>query len=238
MNLFARPRPEPSELSGLFLAVLLSSSAGAVDVIAYLKFNHVFVANMTGNTVLFGADIVAQNFFAALEHLMPIIGFLAGVMVARLFIIREAESSPRVGPSSQAGLCFLLASGVWTIVAVLTPSLGSWLIPVLAFSMGAQNASFTKVGRVPVNTAFITGDLEKLGEAVANLWSRPSDAEELLKVRAVGSIWIAYAIGGILGAFAAWSIGRYAFLWPAGVLCLSASLAFGIHWRIKKEHDR
>ena len=44
-----------SELVGLGLAILLSDSAGAVDIIAYLQFDHVFVANMTGNTVLFAS---------------------------------------------------------------------------------------------------------------------------------------------------------------------------------------
>ena len=46
------------ELVGLGLAILLSGSAGAVDAIAYLQFDHVFVANMTGNTVLFASHLV------------------------------------------------------------------------------------------------------------------------------------------------------------------------------------
>jgi uncharacterized membrane protein YoaK (UPF0700 family) len=47
---------------GIAVAVLLSASAGAVDIIAYLKFDQVFVANMTGNTVLFASDLVAAQF--------------------------------------------------------------------------------------------------------------------------------------------------------------------------------
>jgi uncharacterized membrane protein YoaK (UPF0700 family) len=41
------------EKIGILIAALLSASADAVDIIAYLEFDHVFVANMTGNTVLF-----------------------------------------------------------------------------------------------------------------------------------------------------------------------------------------
>ena len=97
--------------------------------------------------------MIAQKFSDALEHITPVVGFLAGIVVARLLVTPETESSDTFSPSSRAGLCFLLASGLWTIVAVLTPSLGSLLIPVLAFGMGAQNASFTKLGRAATETS-------------------------------------------------------------------------------------
>ena len=143
------------EKIGILIAALLSASAGAVDIIAYLEFDHVFVANMTGNTVLFANDLVGAEFAKAVTHLLPVITFLAGVVTARIWLAQIGRSD-----STRLGLCLTLISGLWIIVAVLIPNLGGILIPVLAFSMGAQNATFPQIDKIPVNTAFITGNLE------------------------------------------------------------------------------
>jgi uncharacterized membrane protein YoaK (UPF0700 family) len=216
------------EKMGLVVAILLSASAGAVDIIAYLRFDHVFVANMTGNTVLFASALISWQFANAIYHLLPIVAFVAGIVTARLELIQLEE-----GGWSRIGFCLILIAGVWTAVAVLIPNLGGVLIPVLAFSMGAQNASFTQVEKIPVNTAFITGNLEKLGEAIAGLVRKPADRDERVKLRAVGSIWIAYAFGAAIGAFAAQNMGRHSLLVPATILCLSAVLVFVSHPRSK-----
>lgn len=211
---------------GIVVAVLLSASAGAVDIIAYLKFDQVFVANMTGNTVLFASDMVALEFPKALNHLLPIVTFIVGVVTARIAVIRfDKPNWPKMG------VCLILIAGLWTIVALLIPNLGSILIPVLAFSMGAQNATLPRVEKVPVNTAFITGNLEKLGEAIAGLLRKPADRDEWLKIWAVGLIWIAYAFGAAAGAFAALHIGRHSLLLPAGMLCFCAVFAFATRFR-------
>ena len=185
---------------------------------------------MTGNTVLFASHLVFRQLPEALRHLLPILAFLAGIVTARLLINQRPSKHGLLGPSPASGLCFLLASGVWAIVGVLMPSLTHVLIPVLAFSVGAQNAAFTRVGQTPVNTAFITGDLEKLGEAIANLLAArtPDTREERLRIRAVGCIWTAYAGGAALGTLFGQLFGKRALLFPAGALCFSAGLAFAV----------
>jgi len=214
------------ERIGILLAVLLSASAGAVDIIGYLQFDRVFVANMTGNTVFFASDLVSLQFPKALYHLLPIVTFLAGVVTARITLIPHDQPDwPKIG------VCLILISGLWAILAGLIPNAGGVLIPVLAFTMGAQNATLTRVEKIPVNTAFITGDIQKLGEAIATLARKPGDRSERLKLRAVGSIWTAYAVGAAGGALAALHFGRHSLLLPAGVLCLGALLIFVTHFR-------
>jgi uncharacterized membrane protein YoaK (UPF0700 family) len=214
------------ERTGILLAVLLSASAGAVDLIAYLQFDRVFVANMTGNTVLLASDVVSGQFPKAVHHLLPIVTFLAGVVVARVALIANDHPDwPKIG------ICLILISALWTILAVMIPNLGAILIPVLALCMGAQNATLTRVDKVPVNTAFITGDLEKLGEAIASLFRKPGDRDEQLKLRTVGWVWIAYAVGAAGAALAALHFGRHSLLLPSVLLCLSALLVFVIDFR-------
>jgi uncharacterized membrane protein YoaK (UPF0700 family) len=209
------------EKIGILIAALLSASAGAVDIIAYLEFDHVFVANMTGNTVLFANDLVGAEFAKAVTHLLPVITFLAGVVTARIWLAQIGRSD-----STRLGLCLTLISGLWIIVAVLIPNLGGVLIPVLAFSMGAQNATFPQIDKIPVNTAFITGNLAKLGETVASMFRKPADRDERLRLVAFGSIWTAYAFGAAIGALAARQFGRHSLVVPASILCISAVLVF------------
>ena len=215
-----------AERIGIVVTALLSASAGGVDIIAYLRFDRVFVANMTGNTVLFASDIVSAQFSQAVNHLLPIVTFLLGVVTARIAVIRLNQPIwPKVG------VCLIVISALWAIAAVVIPNLGSILIPALAFTMGAQNATLPRVEKVPVNTAFITGNLEKLGEAIASLLRKRTDRDEQLKIWVAGSIWTAYALGAAGGALAALHIGRQSLLFPAGLLCLSAILILVTHFQ-------
>jgi hypothetical protein len=110
---------------------------------AFLQFDQVFVANMTGNTVLFASDLVAVEFPKAVNHPLPVVIFLLGVLAARLAVIQlDHPSWPKVG------VCLILISGLWTIVALVIPNLGSILVPVLAFTMGAQNATLPRIEKV------------------------------------------------------------------------------------------
>jgi uncharacterized membrane protein YoaK (UPF0700 family) len=217
-----------AERIGILIAVLLSASAGAVDIIAYLEFDHVFVANMTGNTVLFASNLVSAEFAKAVTHLLPVITFFAGVVTARIWLAQIGRSySPRFG------FFLTLISGLWVTVAVLIPNLGGVLIPVLAFSVGAQNATLPEIDKIQVNTAFITGNLEKLGEAVASLFRKPGNRDERLKLLAFGSIWTAYAFGAAIGALAARQFGKHSLLVPASILCITAILVFSTQSRSK-----
>jgi uncharacterized membrane protein YoaK (UPF0700 family) len=216
------------ERIGILIAALLSASAGAVDIIAYLEFDHVFVANMTGNTVLFANALVGREFSSAVTHLLPIVTFLAGVVAARIWLAEIEQPA-----SLRLGFCLTLISGLWVLVAVLIPNLGVVLIPILAFSVGAQNATLPEINKIPVNTAFITGNLEKLGEAIASLFRKPANRDEGLKLLAFGAIWTAYALGAGIGALSARQIGRHSLLVPAGILCFSGILVLMNHARSK-----
>ena len=92
-------------------AIVLTLVAGIADAVGYVTMGGVFAANMTGNTVLFASHLVFHQVAAALRHLLPILGFLAGIVVARLLINRSPPKQGLLGPSPASGLCFLLAFG-------------------------------------------------------------------------------------------------------------------------------
>ncbi len=55
----------------------------------------------------------------------------------------------------------------WLALTPHPDTLRTVLLLVLAFAMGMQNNAFQRIGPIKLNTVFITGDLENLGEAIA-----------------------------------------------------------------------
>jgi uncharacterized membrane protein YoaK (UPF0700 family) len=126
--------PTRAERIGVVIAVLLSASAGAVDIIAYLKFDHVFVANMTGNTVLFASDMVAAQFSQAVNHLLPIVTFLLGVVTARGEAIASLLQRP---VDRDERLKIWVVGSIWTAYA-----LGATGGALAALHIGRQSLLF------------------------------------------------------------------------------------------------
>jgi uncharacterized membrane protein YoaK (UPF0700 family) len=91
------------------------------------------------------------------------------------------------------------------------------LLLLLAVMLGIQNGAFRYIGGFHLNTTFITGDLEQLGEAIVD-WRNSRT-----KVSAFLMSWIGYAAGALLGALGAFDFPQLAFLVPA-VLTLACML--------------
>lgn len=167
----------------MLLAPLLASIAGYVDGLTYLALQ-MFVANMTGATVLFGLAAAQLRWGEALSRAGVILCFLAGVIVSRL-LRRLRKGDARL----PLWLAALIVAAAATIPSARTASY------LLALAMGAQNAAATRFGGVPINTAFVTGDIEHLGEAVAEGGGRE-------RARAILSVLLAYALGALLAVLA------------------------------------
>ncbi len=211
-------RPAGDEIDGgaaaVALSCLLALSAGSTDAMAYLR-HHVFAANMTGTTVLLGLAAMHAALRPVLPGLAAIGGFLAGVVGSR-WLHRAAGPAPGLLLA-----CFLVTAG-----GLVAPELAS--IALLAAGMGAQNAAVTNFAGIRLNTAFITGDLVKFGQALAGESSAAVIVVPLL---------LAYTGGAALGAVARRHI---AFPWaiPAGLLALAAILAWAVARRAQSRRLR
>ncbi len=185
--------------------VLLCLVGGSADAIAYLRFG-TFVGAMTGNTVLLGIDIADKDWNEALYHFGIIAVFLLAVVATRAALLRRV-------PLSLALAVTVVALGASEFVH------GAWSAAIGAAALGCQNAAVRKIGGVSINTAFITGDLVRLGSAVPRA-SEPAHRNELA---VLATAWIAYAAGAVLGAAALHVIGYPMFV-PATLALLAAIL--------------
>lgn len=161
---------------GLLLA--LAAAGAALDAWSYFGLGNVFVANMTGNTVLLGFSAVVgpkgRVVHAAISLGAYILGALAGSVMARPVrraAARSAVSEPKPGLGSalvwpaRASSILLLESALVLVSSVLYgvwkpipgDGLASVLIGLVAFAVGLQSAVIVAMQIPGIVTTYITG---------------------------------------------------------------------------------
>ena len=209
-------------LATIPLVGTLCGIAGAVDVIAYLLFGKVFIANMTGNTVLFAASVVVHDWKQAALRIGVVLAFLVGIFLAQAGLRRMMGGRERLRRLTTLAIEFVML--VWLALMPHPDALRSMLLIVLALTLGMQNNTFQRIGPVKLSTAFITGDLENLGEAIADSEEPGKRREGRLRAAVFLTTWIAYAVGALLGAFGALHLAERALWIPAGLVLLAATM--------------
>jgi uncharacterized membrane protein YoaK (UPF0700 family) len=215
------------------LICLLCAVAGSVDASAYLLSGRVFVANMTGNTVLLAISLLQRTLGEAALRGGLVAAFLVGVVVARLLARIAGEAPTKAQRISVLGIeSVVLLMLAWKNAGAHT----DFLLLLLACILGVQNGAFRDIGGFHLNTTFITGDLEMLGEAIMawrspdsrNSDSRNSDSRNSrAKVSAFVLSWVGYAGGASLGALGAVEFPHHGFL-PSMVLAVASTLAVAL----------
>jgi uncharacterized membrane protein YoaK (UPF0700 family) len=172
----------------LLRAVILALIAGYVDTVGYLHFN-AFAGLMTGNTIFMGIELATARYDMAVFHGIIILAFLFGVIVAR---IRNHEGKNSWLAMSVAGALLIVCSFTGDSVAAV----------LLSLAMGIQNSAANRFNGVALNTVFITGNLQKLGEELVTwLWpGKDGAARQGATIFAL--VWLAYAVGAGSGAVA------------------------------------
>jgi uncharacterized membrane protein YoaK (UPF0700 family) len=188
--------PEPSTLSD---ALILASTGGLLDSFVYLNHGHVFANSMTGNVALLGIALLGQGWGAIIPHLVPILGFFAGVISARHLRARS-NRAPIVALTFEIVALFILG---W-----MPPGFPD--IPftaIVAFVAAFQVSSFRHVNQLPFNSTFVTGNLRQATEGLydalnpsGTLETRESGRVQILNL---GLICLCFLAGAALGAWAA-----------------------------------
>ncbi len=221
---------------------MLSLAAGCVDAAGFLGFDEVFVANMTGNTVLLGIAIGQADSEAVLHAGTALAGFICGVAVGALAVGRKQESvvwPGRVTAALAIELAALAAfAGVWLANgSILSGGVVFLLISLSALAMGIQSSAVRRLGVPGVATTYITGTLTNLTEMTID-WLRtirktpvenqdqpepePPSARGLLLP---ADVWLAYGAGAVVGGSAKFLWWPMAILFPAGIVGVVVCMA-------------
>jgi uncharacterized membrane protein YoaK (UPF0700 family) len=203
-----------------FLAIGVSTIAGYVDAIGFLKLGGLFVSFMSGNSTQLGVGLVGEP-QVALTAARLLTSFVVGVVAGTLIAMAA-------GPYRKPVLL-----GFVSIVLALAASSGAGLSNTLAttamtVAMGAANAIFQRDGEVSIGVTYMTGTLVKFGQHVAAALTG-GPRWRWVPYLALWSGLIAGALAGALAyprfdiaglwiaIFVAWLLAAYAFLiGPAG----------------------
>jgi uncharacterized membrane protein YoaK (UPF0700 family) len=218
--------PEPASeslptLRGIdWLAALLAGIAGATDATGILAFGR-YTAHMSGTTSQTVAHALSNMGPVALG-ILAILCFVAGAalcgFVAEAFAARAARRT-LAGLLAVEGLLLALAATLLT--AAPEPILA--LAP-MAFAMGLQNATSSRLLGPTIRTTHVTGTLTDLGDALGALARRGLGRRAALTDVAVrkGLLFCAFAGGGALGGGGYVWVGLYSLFASAALLGLAA----------------
>lgn len=187
-------------------ACVLAVIAGYADTIGFLRYD-AFAGLMTGNTILLGIGLAEADPHRAAFYGGIIAVFLTGVLLSRALL--QLGAPPAVALTLTAVLHVVCSFQDRPVAA-----------PMLALAMGMQNAAATRFGGVSLNTVFITGNLQKLGEGlIAWLWTRRAKEATPSSdgVAIFALVWLSYALGAVLGALGNAHL-TYPLLAPAAIL--------------------
>jgi uncharacterized membrane protein YoaK (UPF0700 family) len=179
------------------LLVALAAAAGWLDATAYLR-SHVFAANMTGNTVLFGLGIAAGNGSTIALTFSAVVAFIAGSFAGTAIAERSRPAARTV---------LLLETGILAAVAVLwlrmpaeAAALGTVAIAGASFAMGMQQAATGQLNpRSNVSTTYMSGTVERIGSGLYKLFARQPTQVAVNTVIWLAFLIASFAVGRIPG---------------------------------------
>ncbi|MGV1760552.1 YoaK family protein [Rhizobium sp. A22-96] len=214
-----------SERINLQLACSLAGIAGALNAAAFYAVGF-FSANMTGNVSSLSDHLATMQWLAAAFYFAIVVTFIAGSTLSSLLI----------NAGRRRGIEAIYAYSILAEAILLVP-LGAadlWLnvdwrssleVLGLAFLMGLQNATVTRLSDARVRTTHVSGMATDIGVELGmlvDIWrgresqSLAADNRSKLALH-LGTI-SAFLIGGIAGVMAYRIVGGYLLLICAVVL--------------------
>ncbi|MFG6487321.1 YoaK family protein [Roseateles sp. BYS78W] len=205
------------------LGWMLAFVAGATNAGGFLAVQQ-YTSHMTGMISAAADGLVLGQSQALITALGALLFFTTGAATTAVLV--------NMGRQRQAHSIFALPLLVEAAALLVFGLLGTWLaglhalfvpatVSVLCFTMGLQNALITKVSRSEIRTTHVTGIVTDLGieigRALYGMGGTPV-AVNTVKLRLLGGLLLAFAVGGVAGAWAFKAIGYAATLPLAGLL--------------------
>lgn len=181
------------------LLLALAFAAGYIDALSYLGLGHVFTANMTGNTVLFGIALAQLDANAIARSGLALAGFLAGAAAGAWIVERDHSAGPWPRAVTIAlwleSLLLLVLAAAWYLTrdTLADPTTTAALIVLSAVAMGVQSAAVIRLEVTGIATTYLTGTLTNLAALLMGRTRRKNKPFRHSGLLAV--VWIVYIAG-------------------------------------------
>lgn len=211
----------------MLLATGLAAIAGAANAGGFFALGQ-YTSHMTGYISQLADNLVVGNIWRSLIAVLALGAFIVGAAFSSFLINwerrRRAQRQYALPLALQGVFLLCFATG-----SLLTSDMGRlFSLCCLCFIMGMQNATITKISNARIRTTHATGMITdmgiELGRAVFRI-SQPESlvAADMVKLRILGSLVLAFFIGGVVGAIGFGQIG-FMFSLPLGSALLILSL--------------
>lgn len=213
----------------------LAFIAGAINAGGFLVVNQ-YTSHMTG-ILSSAADHMALNhWFAVIALLSYIVSFVCGAMVSSLLVLwaryHKLHSQYAIPITIEALL--LLIFGVMSITNTLfIPMNIAYIIALLCFLMGLQNAVITKISQTTIRTTHVTAMLTDIGIELGKIfysYKHPSfifaNKEKICLYLSLVSM---FSFGGMIGAYG------FKYIGISTVIPLAGYLLFLAYWPIRQD---
>ncbi|GEO24444.1 hypothetical protein AAC03nite_02290 [Alicyclobacillus acidoterrestris] len=160
--------------------LLLSGVGGYIDAFSCLALSHVFTANMTGNVVLLGIEVVSGDIMSSVRSGIALVAFFIGVIVGWL-ILHAGSASLAPRRRMLAALALEAVSlVVLAVMLVAVPQLSEGqvelCIALSSVGMGIQSVVARLINIQGVTTTYITGMMVTAVESILKGFKTPSAA--------------------------------------------------------------
>jgi uncharacterized membrane protein YoaK (UPF0700 family) len=204
----------PPRIEGtIAIAALLTGAAGFVDAHIFVHVTEVFVANQSGNVVLFGIFLGERRWPEVAAHVLSIAMFAVGVAVGTTIHDRRLATGRPLRPDLVLYAEAAMLAAVIALRVADGPSprltVDAMDYPVIllgALAMGLQTVVIGKVGSVAVATTYESGAVARVGEEAALALSASRTGDQRRRHSGVARVLLvvvaSYAGGATLAAAA------------------------------------
>lgn len=193
------------------LSGILAISGGFQDAYTYNTRDGVFSNAQTGNVVLMSQHIMSGEWQRGLYYLVPLLAFMAGIMVAEQIQVKYKESDKL----HWRQLVVLLEIITLSVVGFLPYQYNMIATMLVSFSCSMQVQTFRKLNGYAYASTMCIGNLRSGTEALS-VYIRNHEKEQLRKFLYYFGIIFLFAVGAGLGGILSIQFGIHT-IWIADV---------------------
>ncbi|QIL50135.1 DUF1275 domain-containing protein [Weissella coleopterorum] len=192
------------------VGALLAATAGFIDSYTFAFHDGRLASFQSGNMLQFGVYLARGNLNHALIFIWPALAFFFGAMFNQ--VVKRIRYVNQFQWEEFSILFEILGITVTAILEIMhAPSV--LILSLLAISMALQTDTFTKLHGAPYVTTMFTGNLKRLGVALAS-YGLNHQSSELTKARNIGLIIASFLSGVVLATFVGIKLAGWALFLP------------------------
>jgi uncharacterized membrane protein YoaK (UPF0700 family) len=215
--------------------MMLAFAAGAVNGTAFLACRR-FVTHVTGTVSRIGLD-VGVSWTLVVDYLIVLVCFIAGAAASVIAIDGRRHRGKRALWAAPLTIvatilaCIAVAGhlGLFgSFGGTVEQPIDFFLLSILAFAMGLQNAAVAATTGLAVRTTHMTGPATDLGIHLGTAYYAHGEARRsaLRGVVLRGGKIVSFALGGVAAFALARPFGFLAFIMPACAVLFATALSF------------